>query len=112
MNVLGPLARSVDDLILILKTIAGPDERDWETAPAPLEEPRPRPLGSFRFYWSRRFGSETPSRETADAIASLAKKLAAIGCKVEETQPGGLRFRRRLGNLGRDRHRRARGNAG
>ncbi len=92
MNVLGPLARSVDDLILILKTIAGPDDRDWETAPAPLEEPRPRPLGSFRFYWSTRFGSETPSRETADAIASLAKKLAAIGCKVEECNPEGFEF--------------------
>ena len=92
MNVLGPLARSVDDLAVILKVIAGPDERDWETAPAPLEEPPPRPLPSFRFCWSTRFGGETPSRETVQALTSLADRLRAVGCKVEERTPDGFDF--------------------
>ena len=92
MNTLGPLARSVDDLAAILKVIAGPDERDWETAPAPLEDaPAPR-LSSLRFAWCTRFGSETPSRETSDAINSLANKLSRIDCEVKEGAPSGFDF--------------------
>lgn len=37
MAQIGPLARSVDDLILALGLIAGPDGRQWEVPPAPLE---------------------------------------------------------------------------
>jgi amidase len=92
MNVLGPLARSVDDLAVILKVIAGPDDRDWETAPAPLEDPAPRALASLRLAWTTEFGGETPSRETSDAIAGLVKKLAGAGCRVEEKSPTGFDF--------------------
>ena len=92
MNVLGPLARSVDDLATILEVIAGPDDRDWETAPAPLDEPSPRPLSAFRFSWTTRFGSETPSRETVQALQSLAGRLSAAGCRVDERTPEGFDF--------------------
>jgi amidase len=92
INVLGPLARSVDDLGTILRIIAGPDDRDWETAPAPLDEPPQRPLSSLRFSWCAAFGSETPSRETAHALQSLAERLSAAGAKVEERSPAAFDF--------------------
>jgi amidase len=92
MNVLGPLARSAEDLATILKIIAGPDDRDWETAPAPLEEPSPRALSSYRLCWTTRFGTETPSRETSGAITTLVKKLQDIGCRVEEKTPAAFNF--------------------
>ena len=92
MNTLGPLARSVDDLATILKVIAGPDDADWETAPAPLEDaPLPR-LSSLTFSWSAQFAGETPSRETSDALSVLAGKLSEIGCKVEKRSPAGFDF--------------------
>jgi amidase len=92
MNTLGPLARSVDDLATILKVIAGPDDSDWETAPAPLEDvPAPR-LSSLEFSWCTRFAGEAPSRETAEAITGLARKLAGLGAKVEERSPAGFDF--------------------
>ena len=92
MNTLGPLARSVDDLSTILKVIAGPDDSDWETAPAPLDDvPVPR-LSSLRFSWCTRFSGETPSRETTEAIGTLAGRLSEIGCRVEERSPKGFDF--------------------
>jgi len=92
MNVLGPLARSVEDLAAILKVIAGPDDSDWETAPAPLEDVREQPLSSYRFFMTTQFGGETPSRETTNAIASLAARLSDIGCEVESRHPAGFDF--------------------
>jgi amidase len=92
MNVLGPLARSAEDLAVILKVIAGPDDSDWETAPAPLTEAPERAHSSLRFAWSTQFGSETPSRETVSAIASLAKKLSESGCRVENKGPAAFDF--------------------
>jgi amidase len=92
MNVLGPLARSVDDLATILKVIAGPDDSDWETAPAPLAEAPERALSSLRFAWTTEFGSETPSRETVNALAGFAGKLAALGCRIERDSPKNFDF--------------------
>jgi amidase len=92
MNTLGPLARSVDDLAAILKVIAGPDDRDWETAPAPLDDAPVVPLSSYRFRWTTRFGDETPSRETTAAITDLANKLSRSGASVENRGPAGFSF--------------------
>ena len=90
MNVLGPLARSAEDLWTILKVIAGPDDRDWETAPGPLADPPERPLASLRFAWSTEFGGETPSRETSAAITALVTKLENVGCRIEKQSPPGF----------------------
>ena len=92
MNVLGPLARSVDDLELLLKIIAGPDDRDWEAAPSTRLRAPERPLRSLRFAWTTRFGSETPSRETAGAITALATRLSQLGCQVENRGPAEFDF--------------------
>jgi amidase len=90
MNVLGPLARSVDDLAAILKVIAGPDDRDWEAAPGPLDDPPERALSSLRFAWSTELGGETPSRETVTAITGLTQKLSELGCRIENRVPAGF----------------------
>ena len=92
MNTVGPLARSVDDLATILKVIAGPDDSDWETAPAPLDFASSKDLLSYRFCWSIDFAGETPSRETIQAIEGLAKKLGDLGARVENRSPQGFDF--------------------
>ena len=48
INVFGPLARSIDDLTLLLGLLAGPEEADAEGWRLDLPEPRPTNLGDFR----------------------------------------------------------------
>ena len=87
MNVLGPVARSVEDLTLILRIISGPDEAEWDVPPVPFIEAPERPLASARFAWSTDFGGIPVTRDTRNAIASLAKELAGLGCRVEQRMP-------------------------
>jgi amidase len=87
MNVLGPLARSVEDLTTIIKVIAGPDDSEWDVPPVPFVEPPARPLSSMRLAWTSDFNGLTVSRDTSTAIAALAKELAGLGCTVEQRMP-------------------------
>jgi amidase len=65
----GPLARSVEDLLLALTIIAGPDERQWEVPPVPLAPSHARDLRELRFAWSDDFGVPV-SAEIRTALAT------------------------------------------
>ena len=92
MNVLGPLARSVDDLELVTRVIAGPDLREPDVPPVPWVEGVEKPLERCRIAWSADFGAIPVTRETRQAIARLAGELARLGCAVEERNPDGFDF--------------------
>ncbi len=92
MNVLGPLARSVDDLALVTRTICGATASEPDVPPMPWIEPPARPLKAHRFAWSADFGGVPVTRETRDAIRKLADALANAGCPVEERNPKGFSF--------------------
>jgi amidase len=93
MNVLGPLARSVDDLATILGVIAGPDQAEWDVPPVPLHDAPERPLASYRLAWSTDFGGIPVTRDTSSAIAALARELSAAGCRVEQRMPADFDLR-------------------
>ena len=92
MNVLGPLARSVEDLALITKVICGPDDAEPDVPPVPWTEPPARPLKAHRLAWSTDFGGVPVTRETRAAIQKLADALANAGCRVEERNPDGFSY--------------------
>jgi len=92
MNTLGPLARSVEDLALIARTICGPDDAEWDVPPVPWTEAPDRPLAAHRFAWSANFGGIPVTRDTSEAIRQLAGGLANSGCAVEERNPEGFSF--------------------
>jgi amidase len=92
MNTLGPLARSVEDLALIARTICGPDDAEWDVPPVPWTEAPDRPLAAHRFAWSANFGDIPVTRDTSAAIAKLAGALAKSGCAIEERNPDGFSF--------------------
>lgn len=87
INVLGPLARSVEDLWVILKVIAGADGIEWDVPPVPLVEPPARELRAMRFAWSTDFGGLPVTEDTKRAIEGLATVLSRLGCRVENRLP-------------------------
>jgi len=90
LNTLGPLTRSVDDLELLLRLIAGPDGREWDVPPVPLGPTPERPLAGLRVSWTTQFSDLPVTRETRTAIANLAGRLADAGAIVHETMPKGF----------------------
>ena len=92
MNVLGPLARSVEDLALITRLISGPDGAEWELAPVPWVAPEEKRLQQCRFAFSTDFGGIPVTADTVSGIRRLAAELERIGCSVEHRNPEGFSF--------------------
>lgn len=85
----GAMARSVDDLALQLRVLAGPDPRVPISLPesgsifaAPLDVD----LGTVRVAWTPDLGLPV-EREVRDALAFVPEQLAALGCSVGEAMP-------------------------
>ena len=92
MNTIGPLARSLNDLDLALRLISGPDGREVEIPPTPLESvATPQPSG-LRLAWTDAFGTVPVTGDTSAGLGNLAKNLAGAGAYVERRLPDGLDF--------------------
>ena len=87
---LGPMARRVDDLALLLPIIAGPDGEDPHVAPVPLRDPGEVDLGALRVAWFTDNGLHTPTPETIDAVTMAAQFIADTGASLTEGLPPGL----------------------
>ncbi len=92
LNGFGPLARSIDDLELCLKVIAGPDTRDVEVPAIPLVDPPAKTLASLRVAWADELGGVPVSEDTKKALAALAAKLGEKGCSVRKASPEGFDY--------------------
>ena len=67
---LGPLARSVADVALLLGIIAGPDGRDGGVPPVPLGDPQAVALRGLRVAVHTEDGLVTPTPETVAVVAT------------------------------------------
>jgi amidase len=92
LRVLGPLARSIEDLQLCLSLIEGEDDRDLNVRPAPNEIFSPKPLKEYRFAWMDDFGGVAITRDTRLTLETLANQLEQLGCKVERISPPNFDF--------------------
>lgn len=83
-EVIGPLARTVDDLALTLSIIQGPLDEDRLSigVPGPHAEP-PAPQG-LRILYVPRVGQWEVEAPVAASCAAAARKLAALGHSVTE----------------------------
>ena len=84
---LGPMARRVDDLALLLPLIAGPDGVDPHIVPAPLGDPAHVDVGRLRVVAYDDNGIVTPTPETMTAVRRAAEAIAATGATVEWRVP-------------------------
>src|SRR5204862_2932446 len=85
---LGPMARCLDDLDLVLRVIAGPDGWDADVPPVPLRERRPVQPAELRLAVT----TGLPGAPVAPALRGAVERVAAAasdaGAAVTEVLPG------------------------
>jgi len=87
VTTVGPMARSVGDLRLLFSVLAGHDDEDIFSVPAPVREPR---LSGGRILVWEQFYSVPVHEDVAQTLSRAAAMLAAQGFTVDSFQPQGL----------------------
>jgi amidase len=88
---IGPMARYVEDLKLMLPILAGPDGRDIHIYPVPLGDSDAVALPGLRLAFHTDNGVLAAAPEIAATIRAAAAALAEAGVKVEEDRPTATR---------------------
>ncbi|MBC8006991.1 MAG: amidase [Prolixibacteraceae bacterium] len=90
MGVVGPMARTVQDVALTMSAIAGPDPR----APISLQDsglmfarPLDRDFKGVRIAWSSDLGGLPVEPEVKRVMQAQRKTFAGLGCIVEDATP-------------------------
>jgi amidase len=91
ISVDGPMARTVEDLALMLSAIAGYDDRSPLSISEPgsvFAAPLERGFSGVRVAWSRDLGGAFPvDSRVARVFDDSRAVFEAVGCRVEETSP-------------------------
>ena len=88
----GPLARCVQDLVLALRVMAGPDPHDPDVPPLPLTLAPEPAWKNLRVAWVEEFGGIPVTRDTQAALTKLVTALQEQGCTVARRLPDGIDF--------------------
>lgn len=87
-QVLGPIARYVEDLKLILPIIMGPDQVDAAIHPVPWTDPDSIQIENLKYCWFIDHGSsKSCSTETVEAISGAVASLVSAGIQPTEDAP-------------------------
>ncbi|OFW18190.1 MAG: amidase [Acidobacteria bacterium RIFCSPLOWO2_02_FULL_65_29] len=79
LEVIGPIARTVEDAALLFNVMAGPDERDRRSLFRMTKDPG-EPL---RVLYVQRFGESPLDPTIAASVDAAACALESLGCRVE-----------------------------
>jgi len=90
LTTIGPMARRVEDLRLVLPIIAGPDGIDPFIHPVPLRDPDAVNLSDLRVAYFADNGTVSPTAEVEAALCSAAAALADAGAEVVEHLPNAI----------------------
>lgn len=86
-TVSGPLTRSVEDLELALRVIAGPDGRDINVPPVPWREATGETLRGLRVAWSHTFPNMPLANDIRLALENLVAELTRLDAHLQQTMP-------------------------
>jgi len=84
---IGPLAKTVKDAALVLRTIAGRDPMDSTSAELPVPDyvaELDKPVKGLRIGVAKEYFGEGLEPETRRAIEAAIQKLARMGCEIVE----------------------------
>jgi aspartyl-tRNA(Asn)/glutamyl-tRNA(Gln) amidotransferase subunit A len=100
-EIIGPIARTTDDLAMVLSAIQGPLDEDRASMAFRADEGEP-PVRPMRILYVPRFGDWPVDAPIAEACAAAAENLRALGHTVEEgTLPADLAlFEKNWPNVG------------
>ena len=98
----GPMARYVSDLALVLPIIAGPDWEDPAIMPVPLRDPVDVDVSSLRVAFHPDNGVVAPTVDIIEAACAAADALREAGVTVVEDRPAALDWGWELDVLGGD----------
>ncbi len=90
LSVQGPMARTVQDVALLLSAMAGPDDRSPIALPEPgfaFRTPLKRDFKGVRVALSADLGGRPVDPAVAKIIRDQARVLQGLGCIVEEAHP-------------------------
>ena len=90
IGLIGPMARTVEDVRLLLEVTAGVEHHDPSAAPVEMRAPSEAELRSVKVGWFADDGRHPVTPETRDAVERAAKALADQGFTVEQVEITGL----------------------
>lgn len=96
LGVVGPMARTVNDLRVLFEIMAGPDDGDPMAAPVPLHAPQEKHVKERRVGFFEEDGRIPVTKETRAAVRRAAECLQSKGYMVEEFVPKELELVRRI----------------
>lgn len=99
---IGPMARYVSDLALVLPIIAGPDWEDPAIMPVSLRDPADVDIASLRVAFHPDNGVMAPTVDIIEAACAAADALREAGVTVVEDRPAALELGADLGVLNAD----------
>jgi amidase len=108
LSCVGPMARTVDDLALLYRIIAGPSERvvagqdgrDTDVPPVPAGELPELDLAQLRIAYFQTFPGLPVAASIRTAVEVLAQQLTRQGARVEAAAPPDLDFNDDLAHAG------------
>ncbi len=100
MSCIGPMARTVDYLALLYSIIAGPDGRDTEVQPVPVDKMPHLELKHLRVAFAPSFPGLPVAAEIRGAVEELAKQLRPLCAAVEEAALPQVDFNQELPRAG------------
>lgn len=96
LGVVGPMARTVDDLRMLFEVMAGWDDGDPSSAPVGLREIGEKDLRTAGIGYFEDDGRTPVTKETRSAVENAASTLLERGFRVEQFRPDGLEEVREL----------------
>ena len=87
LPVLGPIARTVEDVALLLSALAGPDPRDPLSLAEPFAGVAEGDVRGLRIGWSRDVGGLPVDPAVTAVLEERRATLVELGCVVEEAEP-------------------------
>ena len=96
LGVVGPMARTVDDLQVLFELMAGADDGDPCSAPVPVLKTHVKELKTFSIGFFEEDGRTPVTNETRTAVNHAASLLSLNGYRIEQFRPDGLEDARQL----------------
>jgi Asp-tRNA(Asn)/Glu-tRNA(Gln) amidotransferase A subunit family amidase len=96
IGVVGPMARTVEDVQTMFEVMAGSDDGDPCAAPAPIREIQETAMRAITIGFFEDDGRTPVTPETRSAVSRAASLLSSCGVRVEPFRPEGLEEARQL----------------